>query len=410
MKKSSRTSGLLDRAIDKPMIALQAAINGDSLIKAAFALLQRAVTCDMAGVHLRIENLPAGLISFRFLDTRGRDFAREMREGVFFQDHPASPILMANPGIRLIGTRETLPPDEVLHASRFYREVMQVMGFRHAIAMYFWDDPPQMPEAVLSVCRVEGKPDFTDDDVAVLDRLYSHIDAALRRVRAIERERAVRGELHGLIDPARPACVLHWDLTVAEVNRGARELCAQWNDGDAAAQLKLPPFRLPASLREACTELKKRWHASVADHPATGKAERFAVRHPERKSLEATISVHVRHATPMGKPAFLVEFDPPKNAAPAPSGKNRKLGLGSFTLPQRDLIRLVCEGKTNQEIATVTGKALGSVKNALSSLFCKAGVHSRSALIARIGGRLVALALFLSNSWCDLAELSFLDS
>ncbi len=172
MKKSFRSSGLLDRTIDKPLIALQAAINGDSLIKAAFALLQRAVTCDMAGVHLRIENLPAGLISFRFLDTRGRDFAREMREGVFFQDHPAGPILMANPGIRLIGTRETLPPDEVLHASRFYREVMQVMGFRHAIAMYFWDDPPQMPEAVLSVCRVEGKPDFTDDDVAVLDRLH----------------------------------------------------------------------------------------------------------------------------------------------------------------------------------------------------------------------------------------------
>ncbi len=401
---SRRTRAVLDPSLDKPLTALQAAITGDALIKAAFALLQRAVTCELVGIFLRIETRPDGPIPFRFVDSIGRKFEREMREGIFFQEHPASAILMANPGIRLIGTRNILPPDEILYASRFYREVMQVMGFRHAIGMYFWDDPPQMPEAVLSVCRIEGQPDFTDDDVAMLDRLYPQIDAALRRMRAIERERGARGELHGLIDPARLACVLHWDLTVAEANRAAREMCAQWNLGAASAQLKLPPFCLPAPLRDACAELKRNWHASVADHPEAGKAEHLVVQHPEG-ALTANVSLRVRHTAPLGKPSFLIEFDPPKKAASVADRPSRKLSLDRFTLGERELIRLTCAGKSNQEIANETGKALGSVKNALSALYGKTGVHSRSALIALVGGQLHTLAVLLFATWSDVSEL-----
>lgn len=262
-----------------------------------------------------------------------------------------------------------------------------MLGFRHSVAMYFWNDPPRMPpEVVFAPCRVEGEPEFGDEEVAVLDQLYPHIDAALKRVRAIEEERAVRSELHGLLDPTRPACVLHWDLTVAEENRAAREMCARWNLGDASARLKPPPFSLPAPLRNACDDLKNHWSASLQHRPATGTADRLSVRHPDQPSLGATVSVHIHRTDPLGKPALLIEFDPPKNVANASRSMKRK-PLLRFTLGERDLIRLVCEGKSNQEIATKTGKALGSVKNALHAIFGKAGVQSRSALIARMGAR-----------------------
>ncbi len=384
-KPLRKSPGVLNRALEKPLVALQAAITGDAVIKALFALLQRAVPCDFAGAFLRHEDHAYGSVPFRFMDSRGRDFGPQLADGVFFREHPAMPVLLANPGIRFINTRETLPPDEILHASRFYREVMQVIGFRHAIGMYFWDDPPRMPEAVLSVSRGEGQPDFTDEEVSILDRLYPHIDAALRRIRAIERERAVRSELHSLIDPARAACLLHWDLTVADANRAARELCARWHLGEASAHLKTPRFVLPEPLREACVGLKKRWQASLRESPATGTAERLTVPHPECPALFAKVTLHVQHIDPLGKPVFLIEFEPPKNDAAPPRRLNGKMKLAAFTLADRELIRLVREGHSNQEIATATGRALGSVKNALHAIFEKVGIRSRAALIAKVG-------------------------
>lgn len=380
-----RSRASSDRALDRPLIALQAAITSDAVIKAVIALLRRAVTCDFVSAFFRIEPHADGAVPYRMIDSRGRDFSAQLRDGSLFRDHPAASKLMANPGIKFITTREMLPPDEILHRSGFYRDAMQVIGFRHSIAIYFWEDPPQMPEAVFSPSRGEGQPDFTDKDSTVLNRLYPHIDAALRRVRAIEQGRTLRGELRALIDPARPMCVLHWDLSVAAANRAARELCAQWNGGDAVPRVKTPPFSLPAPLHDACIELKKRWGISLQHRPEAGMADRLSVRNPKRPELSAVVSLHVRHATtPLGKPAFLIEFDMPMGIAPANSAKRTPRRRG-FTLQERELIRLVREGKSNQEIALEMGKALGSVKNAFSALFGKVGVHSRGALIARIG-------------------------
>jgi len=383
-----RSRAALSRSLDKALIALQGAITGDALIKAIFALLKRAAPCDFVGGCLRIEPHSYGDVPYRMIDSRGRTYPREFLEGAFFQEHPATPLLMANPGIKFIYTREVLPPDEILHASRFYREGMRVSGFRHAIGMYFWEDPPgPLPEVVFAPCRGEGQPDFNDDEVAVFERLYPHIDTALRRGRAIDKERAVRDELHGLIDRARAACVLNWDLTVAEANRAAREMCARWNLGPASACLKPPSFQLPAPLREACTALKERWSASLQQHPESGGvAERLSVPHPERPSLRATVSLHVHHTAPLGKPALLIEFEQPKKNVDRTTRRITDKVLNGLTLAERDLVRLVCEGKSNLEIASETGKALGSIKNALHAVFMKAGVRSRSALMAGMRG------------------------
>ena len=305
-----------------------------------------------------------------------------MLENVFFRDHPGVPVLMANPGIRFISTRDVLAPDAVLRESRYYREVMQVVGFRHAAGMFFWNDPPEMPEAVFSLHRGEGQVDFDNAEIALLDRLYAHIDAALVRVRIIEKERAIRKELRSLARTVpRSTCILDWDLQVADANCAARESCAQWNLGAASELLKPPPFSLPAPLSDACAELKAHWLESLRRNPATGAAERRRVRHPNMSGLSATIALHLNDASAMGKPGFLIEFE---RAEPSPDFSrkpNIKTALESLSQREREMVRLVCEGHSNQEIANRTCKALGSVKNMLHMIFKKLRVNSRANMI-----------------------------
>jgi hypothetical protein len=117
--------------------------------------------------------------------------------------------------------------------------------------------------------------DFDDAEIALLDRLYAHVDAALLRVRVIEKERSIQKELRCLTRRVpRSACILNWDLQVADANRAARDSCARWNFGPGSALLKPPPFSLPAPLRDACAELKARWLESLRRNPTTGAAER----------------------------------------------------------------------------------------------------------------------------------------
>lgn len=51
------------------------------------------------------------------------------------------------------------------------------------------------------------------------------------------------------------------------------------------------------------------------------------------------------------------------------------------------IVRQVCAGRNNEEIARVLGKSLGTVKNQLSSAFRKLGLDSRTRLIAQLAGR-----------------------
>ncbi len=53
---------------------------------------------------------------------------------------------------------------------------------------------------------------------------------------------------------------------------------------------------------------------------------------------------------------------------------------------ERVVVRQVCAGWNNEEIARRLGKSLGTVKNQLVSVFRKLGVDSRARLIARFGG------------------------
>ncbi len=248
-----------NQRLDKSLVALQAAMEGTALVKAVFRVLKASVRCDFVNVCLRNVQTEAGNLSFRMIDSRGRDFGSEMLQGVFFREHPGMRLLMANPGIRFINTREVLAPQETLQQTRFYQECMQVIGFRHAVGMFFWNRPPRTPEAIFSLLRVEGQPDFSDAEIVALNRVYLQIDAALARVRVAENERAVQQEMHARSRRLPDAvCVLDCDLRVVDATVQAREMCALWQDGESSI------YRRAARHRHAATrQSHSDWQARI---------------------------------------------------------------------------------------------------------------------------------------------------
>lgn len=375
----------LNRRAEKALIALQAALNADAAIKATFRLLKNAVRCDFVNVCLRNVREDERHTAYRLIDSRGREFEPALLD-TFFREHPGMPVLMANPGIRFINTREILPPDHVLRKSRFYREMMQVIGFRHAVAMFFWNDPPVAPEAIFSILRSENHTDFDDTEVAIFDRLYPHIDAMLRRVRAIEQERTLHREMRSLARQSnRSTCVLDWNLNAAEASRAARESCARWRLGAANRHLKASSFQLPPLVRDTCLRLKDEWLVSLRRHPVHGKAATSVLFHPKDHDLRAIVSLHCPDGSPIGRPSFLVEFVRHKNSKNT-SHPDRRALLAQLTPRERELVGWICEGRSNQEIAELTGRAVGTVKNALHKLFQKLHVPSRGMLVALVRG------------------------
>ena len=58
--------------------------------------------------------------------------------------------------------------------------------------------------------------------------------------------------------------------------------------------------------------------------------------------------------------------------------------LARLTTREQELAYLVCDGRSNQEIADESGLSLETVKKHLHSIFCKLEVPSRSRLIALV--------------------------
>lgn len=61
------------------------------------------------------------------------------------------------------------------------------------------------------------------------------------------------------------------------------------------------------------------------------------------------------------------------------------LSLAVYTEREKQIIELICEGRTNEDIADTFGITLNTVKQHIRHIFRKAGIHSRMMLIAMFG-------------------------
>ena len=86
----------------------------------------------------------------------------------------------------------------------------------------------------------------------------------------------------------------------------------------------------------------------------------------------------------VARPHFLIECESLQVKA-APRALPGAADLPHFvqlTRREREIVRLICDGQSNQEIADETGSSLATVKKHIHSIFRKLEVTSRSRLIA----------------------------
>jgi DNA-binding CsgD family transcriptional regulator len=179
-----------------------------------------------------------------------------------------------------------------------------------------------------------------------------------------------------------PTVLLRWNLRLAYRNQAAAEFCAAWQGGPAAARFIKLRVPIPGEILNQCRVLKKRWDhlSSLGPAPANFRRE---IRHPTRRDFRATINLKQISSAAFARPHFLIEFEDLHGSAETGYQISRASlsHLVRLTSREQDLARLVCDGRSNQEIADEAGLSLETVKKHLHSIFCKLQVPSRSRLM-----------------------------
>ena len=140
---------------------------------------------------------------------------------------------------------------------------------------------------------------------------------------------------------------------------------------------------IPSEILDRCRLLKQQWaHAQRPIAPLAGfKEER--VRHPRSPHLRATIQLKQLSSCGVARPHFLIECEDLRSSAARTGAASARLPhLARLTRREQEVARLVCEGRSNQEIADDACLSLPMVKKHLHSVFRKLEVPSRSRLIA----------------------------
>jgi DNA-binding CsgD family transcriptional regulator len=350
---------------------------------AVFQLLLDGVDADCVSVFYR----SAGERMLLERDSRGRAY-----DEAFTSRHaeltPAIRLGMAQPGIKLLPTRSALTmPETQLRESALYREIMQVQGWRHAVALCFWDDPPAgFPVLVFSIKRPEGTPDFSDEDFEALEVLHGFIDPAVRRAQeranAASMVEAMAGRLqhdrHGVV-------VLDSKLRLVKANPSGRRLLARLEPPapppEAGRAGSTPPL-----LIEACRAMNDERLRGLREAPASspGVPRSRKLDLPKDVAVSATLTMVGPDMAGLVEPSFVVELadesisrDSARPALAFPPG---------LTMAERDVAGALAEGLSNQEIADRLGKSLHAVKFLLHSIYRKTGVGNRARLVIVMRG------------------------
>jgi DNA-binding CsgD family transcriptional regulator len=389
MNVMSRRSS--ERAADAPIVApeqllaLFAAKDLDALIDTAFDVLHTAVVCDFVTAFYRSSG--NGLMKER--DSLGRESAPAFMRR-YMELTPALPIAMASPGIKILATRTILPPIAELQRTVFYREIMQPQGWRHAVALCFWGDPPgASPLFVTTTCRREGRSDFSPQESARLERVHRFLDCAVNRLNEREAAKTVReGMAIAVRDGTRGFAILDHNLLLVQANPIGRLRCAAWVDHrDVTTPARPRAWQLPTVLAAACRELRHEWQTSVrADPDAIGNLRR-QVLHPRVPGVTASVTMVWPNTTGMAEPTFVLELDGRVNGIALETPDRSMPVLQQMTASERAVAMVLADGFSNQEIADQLGKTVYAVKFLLHRIYRKTGVPSRAALVAVLRSR-----------------------
>ena len=371
-KATTRLQSVLDPTLEKPLLHLHAAIDVDSFWKGVQDVIEAALPNCFIGLTLQHSPiLPRIAKSTQKLPG---SFFPIMAIKKYFSTHPHRNIVFIN---------DFFSDERHFRRSSFYRGCIVPLNGRCAIGLFFWDIRRLL--AAIIVVRNLQQGELSPGEVRVIGHLHSQFQTALHRLHSRSRERAVRVALEQFMRRVPlPTVLLRWNLRLAYRNQAAAESCAVWQRGPLGARFIKLKAPIPPEILNQCRVLKKRWEQLSPLGLAPANFVDETVRHPTRRDLRATISLKQISSAAFARPHFLIEFEDLRGSG----GTGYQISCASLshlvrlTSREQNLARLVCDGRSNQEIADESGLSLETVKKHLHSIFCKLQVPSRSRLMA----------------------------
>ena len=362
----ARRRNILEPAVQKPLLRLHAALDLTSFWKAIQGVIDVALPGSFLGLTLQHNPIMPMIAKW----------SRSIPDGNFnstlLQDY-----LRAHPRCRFVRSTDIFLNMEKLEKSDFFQQYMEPQKRRYAIGLFFWRG--QRLICVIVIMRTARQGEINPQQTKLLQQLYPQFQTALHRLGSLEREHSTRIALGEFLRRLPlPTILLRWNLTLIYQNRAAREFCALWEKGPKMSRVLKSDDPVPLEILEGCRALKKKWQEFPWAGFATAGPGGEMVRHPNQPHLRATISLHQIRSAGIARPHFLIECEDLHSAR----SREQLPHMARLTRREQDITRMVCDGRSNQEIADEAGLSLSMVKKHLHSVFRKLEITSRSQLMA----------------------------
>jgi DNA-binding CsgD family transcriptional regulator len=373
-KGNSKTDGkresVIDSPVEKPLLRLHRTLNIRSFWKAIQQLLSAAMPNHVIG--LALQHNPALPMIARW--------TRPMPKG-FFAAEPLGSYLVRPPHKKFVRISGLFRNRRRFAKSAFYRRYMAPKRCAHGVGLFFWKR--QRLICVLAILRTATEGDFSPAEMKLLQHLYPQFQTALRRLGSLEREHSVRMDFEEFLNRLpMPAILLRWNLKLIYENRAAREFCAVWEKGPEEARRTKATSPIPSEILDRCRVLKQQWVDASRANTSQTSLEQVQVHHQRLPHLRATIHLKQLMSAGVARPHFLIRCENlcPDTARSAPANSYLPALVG-LTRREQEVAQLVCQGRSNQEVADDAGLSLPTIKKHLHAVFRKLEVPSRSRLI-----------------------------
>jgi len=359
MKRES----VIDPVLERPLLGLHRAMSVDSFWKAVQRLM-----------GLTLQHNPILPMITRW--------TLPMPDG-FFNTAPLKGYIAGRPRNRFVRISDVFSNRSSLMKSAFYRRYMAPQGCLHAVGLFFWKDERLI--CVIAIMRIAAQGDLLPAEMKLLRQLYPQILTALLRLGSLEREHSVRMDFEEFLSGLPlPTILLRWNLKLIYQNRAARDFCAVWEKGPEEAKRTKATSGIPPEILDRCRLLKQKWASAKRLNVQQKSFKEEVVHHPRSPHLRATIHLKQLSSCAVAQPHFLIECeDLRRHAAPRSGPASSSLPhFVRLTRREQEVVRLVCDGRSNQEIANDAGLSLPTVKKHVHAIFRKLEVTSRSRLMA----------------------------
>jgi len=377
-RRASVAPSLADRRVQTRLLALHSTTDMQTFLKSAVQLLHAAIPCDVVFSSLRCPGDGGRATAVWRHDCSVSKQGYLSTDLVGDRDLCILTVHLQANGDGVNGSEAECRPFSVPFA--------EGVAMRYSIALFFWNSSLDIVDLLLAPHRGSQMPDFSAFEGEMVQAIYSHIDVAYRRVSRLQNARlAHRGLEDFLAKLPVPTILLDWQLAPFYHNEAARRAASRWSGADP--HLKNCKFRVPADLLGALKELPTRWVPGSVTFP-----ER-TIPHPTLPGFKAFISARAVRSQQARDVSFVIRFET--------NGSNhdaRLAALSRLSPRERELAQMVCEGKSNQEIADALGRQLNTVKSELHSVFKKLLIPSRTRLMTLLH----LVATLLATTACML--------